>query len=118
MTRVPSTATTFTDQLILEGGLQTGLIVGVGIGATLMIGAVAISLVLMKKRQKTPQHSEDQSSPSDAQSVGDTSQITVDEALSSGHYSFTYEGAASAINTFGTISVPGDDPTVINVPLI
>jgi hypothetical protein len=118
MTRVPSTATTFTDQMISDGGLQTGLIVGVVISATFMIGAVAIGLIFMKRRQKTPQRSEDQSSPTDIQFVGDTAESTTDEALVSYHDSFTYEGGASVIRPFVTPSIPGIGQDVVTLSLI
>jgi hypothetical protein len=110
--------TILSDQSLSSGGPSIALIISGVIGATFFIGADVIGLGFMKKRQKTPQRSDDQSSLSDAQFVGGTSQITVAEALLSCHNSITSEGAASTINSFGTTSVPGGSPKVLTFPLI
>jgi hypothetical protein len=101
----PFVVTSLADQSTSEDGLRIGLIVGVLIGTAVVVGAIVVVLIFVKKVRMAPQSNEDDISPSDLQFVSHSSETTIDEGLVSYHDSFTYEGAPTPERSFAATPI-------------
>jgi Ca2+/Na+ antiporter len=109
---------TLDDQASHGGGSQIGTIVGVVIGLLVIIGAIVIGLIFLKKRQKMPEGSDTPSSDREIQFARDTLTMTTDETPVSYHESFTYEGGPSLVTPVTPPSLLGNDRSITTLPLI
>jgi hypothetical protein len=106
------------DQVISNIIPPIGLIVGVVIGATAVLFGSTVALVLVRKRRKAQQSSEEDSPATDAHFLDDSRTSTIDASLMNFRVTDTYDNIPSTIDTVDRFSVPGSLQNVLTHSLL